>query len=125
MFPIKDTNPTRSFPFVNYLIIVANLIVFFISISAQYFEQFIEQYAFIPAHFNPLSLATYKNVLYSMFLHGGWLHILSNMWFLHIFGDNVEDKMGHFRYLLFYLLAGAAAVFAQYVLDTRSFIPMV
>ncbi|MFQ5452040.1 MAG: rhomboid family intramembrane serine protease [Candidatus Paceibacterota bacterium] len=125
MFPIKDTSSTRKFPFVNYIIILANIVVFIVEITAPDIQEFITLYSFIPGEFIPYLLATYKGIFTSMWLHGGWFHLLSNMWFLHIFGDNIEDRVGHFRYFLFYLSAGVAATLAQYVIDPFSFIPMV
>lgn len=124
MFPLRDTNERSTFPFINYLIIAANIFVFYLQLSSPDFEAFVRQYAFTPANFSFFDLNSYFFILSSMFMHGSLLHILGNMWFLHIFGDNVEDRMGHFTYLLFYLLAGAAATFAQYILSTGSEIPM-
>jgi len=125
MFPIKDTNETRSRPFVNYLLIVANVCVFYLQITASDFEGFIVQNGFIAKNFSFFDLTTYSQAIYSMFMHGGWFHLLSNMWFLHIFGDNVEDTLGHIKYLLFYVVCGLLAVFSQYVLDPAGLIPMI
>lgn len=125
MFPIRDSSPRHSFPIVNYLLIAINIYVFFMQISAGSFEQFIYDYAFIPKEFNLFNPNSYFYVLTSMFMHGGFMHIASNLWFLHIFGDNVEDRMGHLRYLVFYLFAGLAATLAQYFLDVESVIPMI
>lgn len=125
MFPLYDSSSQKSFPFINYLIIAANLAVFFLQISAPSFDRFILQYGFIPQEFNLFNPRTYFFVLSSMFMHGGLLHIGSNLWFLHIFGDNVEDELGHFKYLLFYLAAGVAATLAQYAVDTSSTIPLI
>ncbi|MBI2659781.1 rhomboid family intramembrane serine protease [Candidatus Woesearchaeota archaeon] len=116
-FPLKDENPRERFPFVNLSFIAANTIVFVISLSS--FEQSIDTYGFKPAEFSILALLT------SMFLHGGIAHIFGNMWFLYIFGDNVEDKFGHFRYILFYILAGIAASMLHFVLNINSNIPAV
>ncbi|MBI2541168.1 rhomboid family intramembrane serine protease [Candidatus Woesearchaeota archaeon] len=116
-FPIKDENPRSTFPFVNFLFIVINIIVFFISLSA--FEFSINTYGFKPAEFSLLALFT------SMFLHGGIAHIFGNMWFLYIFGDNVEDKFGHFKYVIFYILSGIAASLLHFVLNIGSDIPAV
>ena len=125
MFPLYDSNPQKTFPFINYLIISANILVFVMQLSASNFEGFILQYGFIPQEFNLLNPASYFFVLSSMFMHGGILHIVSNLWFLHIFGDNVEDQFGHIRYLGFYLLAGLAATLAQYLMDPTSAIPLI
>ncbi|MBI4130138.1 rhomboid family intramembrane serine protease [Candidatus Roizmanbacteria bacterium] len=125
MFPLRDTRPTRTFPFVNYLIIGITIYAFFLQLSAPDFDKFLLDYAFIPTRFNFFDVDSYKYILYSIFLHGGIFHIASNLWFLHIFGDNVEDSLGHIRYLIFYLLAGTAAVFAQYIFSVDSTIPMI
>ncbi|QQS43423.1 rhomboid family intramembrane serine protease [Candidatus Roizmanbacteria bacterium] len=125
MFPLYDSSPQKSFPFVNYLIIAANLLVFFLQISASSFDGFILQYGFIPQEFSLLNPAAYFYVFSSMFMHGGLLHIGSNLWFLHIFGDNVEDELGHLKYLVFYLAAGVAATLAQYFTDPASTIPLI
>jgi membrane associated rhomboid family serine protease len=125
MIPLYDETPRHSFPFVNYLLIALNVFVFFIQLGAADPEGFIYQYGFVPAYFDPLSLASYQSIITSMFMHGGILHIVSNMLFLHIFGDNVEDRFGHVKYLLFYLGAGLAAALSQYFLSTASDIPMI
>lgn len=125
MFPIKDSTPRRSFPIVNYLIIGFTIFVFFLQISAPSFEAFVFQFGFVPSRFDFLDLSSYKYILYSIFLHGGIFHIGSNLWFLHIFGDNVEDRMGHLKYLIFYILAGTVAVFAQLFFNFGSNIPMI
>lgn len=125
MFPIKDSNTTRTIPFFNWLVIILNILVFVIELSVPDIQVFIEQHAFIPHEFFPFDPASYPRVFSSMFLHGGWFHLLSNMWFLHIFGDNVEDHMGHLLYILFYLMCGVVAVYAQYVIDPLSGVPMI
>ena len=125
MFPIKDSTPRRTFPIVNYLIIALTVYIFFVQLTAPDFEQFVLQFGFVPNRFSFFDLSSYKYILYSIFLHGGFFHIASNLWFLHIFGDNVEDRIGHFRYVIFYLLAGVAAVFAQYIFDPAGTIPMI
>ena len=116
-FPLKDENPRSRFPFVNFLFIIVNVVVFVLSLSA--FEQFIKTYGFKPAEFSILTLFT------SMFLHGGIAHISGNMWFLYIFGDNVEDKFGHFKYIIFYILSGIAASTSHFLLNINSDIPAV
>ena len=125
MFPIRDHTPSQSFPIVNYVLIAINIIAFYIQLNAINFDDFILKHGFIPNQFNPLDLTTYAPILYSMFLHGGFFHIASNLWFLHIFGDNVEDRMGHVQYLIVYLLCGIAAVFSQYFFSQNSSIPMI
>lgn len=125
MFPIKDETPRVRFPFINYLIILVNVIIFYIQITAPNFEQFIFQHGFVARNFSLLDLDGYKSMISSMFLHGGFFHLISNMWFLHIFGDNVEDAMGHIPYLLFYIVGGMVAVFAQYFIAPQSAVPMI
>jgi len=116
-FPLKDENPRSKFPFVNFLFIGINVAVFVFSLTS--FEYFINNYGFTPAKFSILTLFT------SMFLHGGIAHIFGNMWFLHIFGDNVEDKFGHFKYVIFYILSGIAASLLHLLLNIGSNVPAV
>ena len=125
MFPISDIAPRRKFPFINYLIIIITVYVFFFQLTAPDFEKFIFEYGFVPSRFSFFDISSYKYIIYSIFLHGGFLHIFSNLWFLHIFGDNVEDRMGHLNYLLFYILSGMVAVFSQYFFNLGSNIPMI
>ena len=125
MFPIRDSTPRERFPFINYLIIAITVYVFYVQISAPDFEAFVFRFGFVPARFNFFDLSSYRHILYSIFLHGGLFHIGSNLWFLHIFGDNVEDRLGHFWYPIFYILAGVTAVFAQLVFNLGSNIPMI
>ena len=125
MFPIRDSTPRRSFPIVNYLIIAITIYVFIIQISSPSFDAFVFKFGFVPSRFNFFDLNSYKYILYSIFLHGGLFHIASNLWFLHIFGDNVEDRLGHFWYPIFYILAGVVAVFAQLIFNLGSNIPMI
>lgn len=125
MFPLGDSTPRSTFPFVNYALILLCIFVFLIQLSAPDFDIFVMQYAFIPDRFNILDLASYRYILFSIFMHGGIFHIVSNLWFLHVFGDNIEDRMGHISYLLFYLGGGFAATLAQYFLGSpESSIPM-
>ncbi len=111
MFPIRDTIRSRSFPLVNLALIATNVLVFLFqaSLSQQGFVRIIQLYGLVPAQFsisNPVRIFT---IFSSMFMHGGWFHLISNMWTLYIFGDNVEDRMGSGKYLVFYLLAGVVA----------------
>ncbi len=121
MFPLRDTQPSYSKPVVTVLLIVVNILVFLFEISLEPFarNEFIAAYGLVPDQFSLL------NVLTSMFLHGGWMHVLGNMWFLWIFGDNIEDILGPAKFLLFYLLCGFAAAGAQYLGDPGSRVPMV
>ncbi len=121
MFPIRDTQPSYSKPVVTILLIVVNILVFLFEISLDPYTRnaFIGAYGMVPDQFTLLSVLT------SMFLHGGWMHVLGNMWFLWIFGDNVEDILGGSKYLLFYLLCGIAAGLTQYLVNPYSRIPTV
>lgn len=125
MFPLRDSTPRYSFPWVNYAIIFLTIYVFILQLMAPDFEEFIYYYGFVPARFDLFNFSTYRYIIYSIFLHGGFFHIVSNLWFLHIFGDNVEDDMGHFLYLFFYLTGGVVALFAQLIFNLNSEIPMI
>ena len=122
-FPYKDDNPRVLIPFVTYFIIGLNVLVFiyqyFIIQGAQLSENFMYTYALIPANPNILTIFS------SMFMHGGFTHIIFNMWFLWIFGDNIESVLGHKKYLLFYFLCGIGAGLSQIQIDPESTIPMV
>jgi membrane associated rhomboid family serine protease len=125
MFPLSDTAPRRRFPFINYLIIGLNVYMFYLQMTAPSFEEFTFAYAFVPAYFRIGDPSTYWNVLYSIFMHGGFLHIISNMWTLFIFGDNIEDRLGHIPYALFYIAGGFIATLGQYLISPSSIIPMI
>jgi membrane associated rhomboid family serine protease len=119
MIPLRDTIPSRNTPIVTILIIIANVFVFLYMLSLDPYTQnhFIRQYAVVPARLNFSALIT------SLFLHGGWMHLIGNMWFLWVYGDNVEDTLGHGKYLLFYLLCGVLASATQYAINPDSTIP--
>ena len=121
MIPLRDTQPSRTTPIVTVGIIVVNVLVFLYQVSLDRFSvnHLIAEYGVIPDRLHALSLVT------SMFLHGGWMHVIGNMWFLWIYGDNIEDVLGHARYLLFYLLAGVAAALLQVALNWDSRVPMI
>jgi membrane associated rhomboid family serine protease len=121
MIPLRDTQPSSGFPFVTIGLIVMNVAVFLHqwSLSSWELNHFIGTYGIVPDRFQYLDLLT------SMFLHGGWLHLIGNCWFLWIFGDNVEDILGHGKYLLFYLLAGAVAGLVHVLLNPYSRVPTV
>ena len=124
MFPIGDDNSQRrTFPYVTTALIALNVLVFLLELSSG--EQFIFDWAFIPARFADQPGANAVTVFSAMFMHGGWMHLIGNMLFLWIFGDNVEDRIGHVKFLIFYLLAGIAATFAQYAFNSHSVIPNV
>jgi membrane associated rhomboid family serine protease len=132
MFPLRDSIPSSRPPVVNVLLIVACTVAFVFELSlGQDLERFLRAYAFVPARlfhagfFGVSLLFNVKGAVLSMFLHGGWLHLIGNMWFLWIFGDNVEDVLGHLRYLVFYLGCGGAAALGQAVIAPDSVVPMV
>src|SRR3990167_3639547 len=129
MIPIKDTIPSRSYPFINISLMMANILIFFYQLSlGDQLEQFLFTYGLIPARFflwdQPLS--DHLSPLFTaMFLHGGWFHVLGNMLYLWIFGDNVEDRLGHLPYLIFYLLCGLGAALVQTFINPYSPFPMI
>jgi membrane associated rhomboid family serine protease len=124
MFPIGDDNATRrTVPYVTYTLIAINVAVFLLELSNG--NEFIRRWAFIPARFSAEPAGDAATVFSAMFMHGSWLHLGGNMLYLWIFGDNVEDRFGHAKYLLFYLLAGTAATFAQYAFLPESSVPNV
>jgi len=127
MLPIRDTIRSRSFPLVTWLLIGINAVVFFLEVGLNSFQldQVITVFGLIPARINPLNPLTWLPFLTHMFLHGGWLHFLSNMWTLAIFGDNVEDRLGSGRFLFFYLLGGVAAGLIQSFSAPNSLIPSI
>ncbi len=128
MFPIGDTVRTRSFPIVNWLIIIANVAVFVLvelPLKESGLNRLLLTYGLVPTRLLAGEAWGFVTIFTSMFLHGGWIHLISNMWALFIFGDNVEDRMGSGRYLLFYLLTGALAAVLQSVVAPASQLPMV
>ena len=129
MIPLRDSIPSSSFPIVNVIFIVINVLVFFYEFSlGTHLNSFINNYGLVPAYLLSQDTSLIDRIypfFTSMFLHGGWLHLIGNMLYLYIFGDNVEDRMGHFKYLLFYLISGFAAAFAQIIINLYSTIPMV
>ncbi|HOU76291.1 MAG TPA: rhomboid family intramembrane serine protease [Candidatus Dojkabacteria bacterium] len=123
MFPLSD-DKTYKFPIVNILIIATCIFVFIIQISAVDFDVLVNNYALVPWRINILNFSTWWPFVSSIFMHGSLMHIGSNLWFLWIFGDNVEEDLGSLNYLFFYLIGGIFAGFAQYLLSTKSLIPM-
>ncbi len=122
MFPIGDDNSARrTFPIVTYALIALNLLFFFAELNGG--EAFIQQWAFVPRRFLANPGADLPTLFTSMFMHAGWLHLLGNMLYLWIFGDNVEDRFGHLKFTIFYLLCGIAATFAQLAFSSGSNIP--
>ena len=123
-FPYKDDNPRVLFPFVTFGIITLNVLIFL----GQFWisgnnpgigKSLVYMFGFVPAEFNPLTIFT------SMFMHGGFAHIIGNMWFLYIFGDNVESILGHVKYFIFYLACGIGAALAQFFVEPASQVPMI
>lgn len=121
MIPLRDSQPSYSPPVVTILIIMANTAVFLYELSLDRFSlnYFISTYGIVPARLELTTLFT------SMFLHGGWMHFLGNMWFLWIYGDNVEDILGRFKYLFFYLACGLAAGLVHVMMNPDSRIPTI
>lgn len=128
MFPLRDINRTRSFPILTYSLIAVNALVFAheLSLSPAETEAFVFRWGMVPYYLTQeTQLDSFITPFTSMFIHGGWLHLLGNMWFLHIFGDNIEDALGRFKFILFYVLCGLMAVGGQMLIDPDSKIPMV
>jgi membrane associated rhomboid family serine protease len=121
MFPLKDTQPSYTRPVVTIALITVNVMVFLFEASLSPYSRnaLIEYYGLVPDQVRLSSILT------SMFLHGGWLHVLGNMWFLWIFGDNIEDLLGHAKFLVFYLLCGIVAALGQVIANPNSTVPMV
>jgi membrane associated rhomboid family serine protease len=121
MIPLRDVIPSRTVPFLTVTIIILNGLAWFyeLGLPREDLPVFLQQFGVVPAFFAPPTLIS------SMFLHGSWSHVLGNMWYLWIFGDNVEDRMGHFRFLIFYLLCGIVAAFGQIFIDPTSTLPTI
>jgi len=121
MFPLRDTQPSYGKPIVTVSMIVINVLVFLFEVSLDPYTRndFIQVYGLVPEQFS------FHAMLTSMFLHGGWMHLLGNMWFLWIFGDNIEDILGSAKFLLFYLACGCGAALAQVAANPDSRIAMV
>jgi len=130
---LRDSTPSGSVPYVTIFIIVVNSLTWLYEFSlGPRLEQFIFQYGLIPLRFlHPYSLQTsvfegaLTPLVSSIFMHGSWMHIVGNMWFLWIFGDNIEDRLGHVRFAIFYLLCGIGAALIQVMFHSASRIPMV
>jgi membrane associated rhomboid family serine protease len=127
MIPLKDTIRSRSFPAITYLLIAANTAVFFLELSlpAGKLEQFTYVFGLVPANISLLNPLSWIALVSHQFLHGGWVHFLSNVWVLFIFGDNVEDRLGSSRYLVFYLLGGITAGILQVIMAPHSQVPAI
>lgn len=124
MIPLYDHNPTHRFPVLTVLLIAANVAVYFFWQSAVGLEESVALAAFVPAELTHGG-GGYRNLFTSMFMHGGIMHLVGNMWFLWIFGDNIENECGPFRFILFYLLCGVAATLAHTWSDPDSTVPLV
>jgi membrane associated rhomboid family serine protease len=127
MIPLKDTVHARSFPIVNWLLIGVNIFMFLVEISlGPQLEEFIAALGVVPARLLAVpSLGQVLTIFTSMFLHGGWFHLFSNMLALYIFGDNVEDRMGHGRFLVFYLICGIIAAITHVAFNVTSPVPTI
>ena len=121
MIPLRDVIPSRTTPYITITIIALNALawLFELSLPHDVLNEFLTVYGVVPAYFSAPTLIT------SMFLHGSWSHVLGNMWYLWIFGDNVEDRVGHGRFILFYLLCGIAAALGQVAVDPTSTLPTI
>ena len=125
MFPLYDDNPTRITPYFTYGLIGMNVLVFLheINLSNLQLEQFFQLYAVIPQELTINWSREWTTLFTSQFLHGGWWHLISNMVYLWVFGNNIEDRLGHFKYLLFYLTCGAIAALCQWFIGMYSAVP--
>ena len=122
MFPIGDDNTSRrTIPLVTYALVILNVIFFIIELSGG--ESFIGKWAFVPSRFLANPFGDFPTLFTAMFMHAGWLHLGGNMLYLWIFGDNVEDRFGHIKFTIFYLLCGLAATFAQLAFSLGSNVP--
>jgi membrane associated rhomboid family serine protease len=132
--PLRDHNPRQRFPLVTLLIVLANALVFLwqSALPPRAFEALLQSAGAVPREIMswhdfppPAPVPVPLTVLTSMFLHGGWLHLIGNMWFMWVFGDNVEDRLGRFRFIAFYLLTGTVGAVCQCLLMPTSDAPMV
>src|SRR3954462_13724622 len=121
MIPLRDVIPSRTTPYITVTIIALNAVAWLYELSLPHesLNVFLTAFGVVPAYFSAPTLIT------SMFLHGSWSHVLGNMWYLWIFGDNVEDRVGHGRFILFYLLCGIAAALGQILIDPQSTLPTI
>jgi len=130
MIPLKDTSKTTTFPIVNTVFIVVNILLFIYEMwITSDLSLFLYQYGLVPyVVTTDLDIGIFHRIypfFTSMFLHSGWFHIIGNMLFLYIFGDNIEDRMGHFKYFAFYIITGLIAAFIQFVTDIKSTVPII
>ena len=133
MLPIRDTISSKNYPIVNNTIIGINVVLFLFEMSqGAHLDRFVYIYGLVPARYSVPQIASYFTIgqqllswLSFMFLHGGFWHLLGNMWSLYIFGDNVEDRLGPFRYLVFYLLCGITSGLSHFLFNLHSNIPTI
>jgi membrane associated rhomboid family serine protease len=133
VFPLHDDIPSERFPFVNYALIALCVVAWLLELGqGEHLDRFLMAWAVVPSEFlsalgprGGTQADELVTPISAMFLHGGWMHLIGNMWFLYVFGDNVEGRMGHFKYSLFYLTSGLAATFAQIATSPGSDIPLV
>ena len=135
MIPLKDDNPTSRRPIVTYFLIGFCVVVFLIQLSSQSYKtgQLFYSYGLIPSVLMghdqlPMDLyavPAYLTIFSSMFMHGGWIHLIGNMWYMKIFADNIEDNLGPRNFIIFYILCGIGAAMTQVMMDTHSQVPMV
>jgi membrane associated rhomboid family serine protease len=129
MFPIQDNNPSRTAPIVNWILILTNIVVFLgeLSMDPHELSKFVKLFGVTPYYFihYPTAPEELTSLFTSMFLHGGWLHLISNMWALFIFGDNIEDRLGHIPYLVFYIFCGLVAALTQVFMEPGQLQPTI
>jgi membrane associated rhomboid family serine protease len=135
MLPLKDDQPSYSTPYINWFLIGLNILIYLFqaTLDPRSSKLLAEQFGEVPAHLAAFLAGSHRYTLpqvalpffTSMFLHGGWAHVLGNMWFLYIFGDNVEDYLGHFKYLVFYLVSGLIAMGTQVAIYPHSNVPTI
>lgn len=125
MFPLNDDNPISITPWINWGLIGMNIFIFLYEITQpeQQLNQFFHMYALIPQEFSTNPSGEWLTLITSQFLHGGWLHVGANMLYLWIFGNNIEDRMGHIPYLLFYITCGILAALSQWFVSMNSIVP--
>jgi membrane associated rhomboid family serine protease len=121
MIPLRDVIPSRTVPVITVTIIILNALAWFyeLALPRNVLPAFLQVYGVVPADFAGFTLLT------SMFLHGSWSHVIGNMWYLWIFGDNIEDRVGHGRFIVFYLLCGIVAALGQVAMDPESTLPTI
>ena len=134
MFPIRDDVPSRTFPAVTVGLIVINVLIFFfeLALGSRGLRAFVASYGMVPGYVTAFARGgdvsagqAFFPFFSSMFLHGGWIHLIGNMWYLWIFGDNVEDRLGHFRFLIFYIVCGIVANVGHYAFNATSGVPAI